>query len=69
MRLSPDLVVVSAEMEEPMRRAIPLIALLSDHHAVALAGRAASAEMALAARARLLQDAPMAAAARIALEG
>ena len=67
-RLSPDLVVVCAEMDEPLRAALPQIALLSDHHVVALAGRGASAEMALSARARLLQDAPMAAAARIALE-
>ena len=67
-RLSPDLVVVCAEMDEPLRAALPQIALLSDHHVVALAGRGASAEMALAARARLLQDAPMAAAARITLE-
>ena len=67
-RLEPDLVVVCAEMEEPMRAAIPGIALLAQAHEVALAGRGASAEMARAAGARLLQDAPMAAAARIAYE-
>jgi DNA-binding transcriptional MerR regulator len=67
-RLEPDLVVVCAEMEEPMRAAIPGIAVLAREHEVALAGRGASAEMARAAGARLLQDSPMAAAARIAYD-
>ena len=67
-RLGPDLVVVGAEIEPPLRAAIPEVALLAQRYDVALAGRAASAEMARAAGARLLQDAPMAAAARVAYE-
>ena len=67
-RLEPDLVVVCAEMEAPMRAALPGVAALARVHEVALSGRGASAEMARAAGARLLQDAPMAAAARIAYE-
>jgi methanogenic corrinoid protein MtbC1 len=68
MRLRPDLVVVCAEMEGPLRAVVRELADLATVHPLALAGRGASAEVAHAARARLLQDAPMAAAARIAGE-
>lgn len=67
-RLEPDLIVVCSELDAPMREALPRIAVLAQAHRVALAGRGASLEMARAAGARLLQDAPMAAAARIAYE-
>jgi DNA-binding transcriptional MerR regulator len=67
-RVGPDLVVICTELEEPMRAALPEIALLARRFRVALSGRGASAEAARAAGARLLQDAPMAAAARIAYE-
>ncbi|HTI34667.1 MAG TPA: MerR family transcriptional regulator [Miltoncostaea sp.] len=67
-RLEPDLIVVCSELDAPMREALPRIAMLAEAHQVALAGRGASVEMARAAGARLLQDAPMAAAARIAYE-
>jgi methanogenic corrinoid protein MtbC1 len=66
--VAPDLVVICAELEEPMRAAVPEIALLAGRFPVALSGRGASAEAARATGARLLQDAPMAAAARIAYE-
>jgi DNA-binding transcriptional MerR regulator len=68
-RLSPDLVVICAEREEPLLRVVGEIAEMADTHTVAVAGRGASVEIAYAARASLLQDAPMAAAARIASEG
>lgn len=68
-RLLPALVVLCAEQEPPLRDAVPEISVLASQHPVALAGRAASAEMAHATGTRLLQDAPMAAAARIASEG
>jgi DNA-binding transcriptional MerR regulator len=67
-RLTPDLVVICAEQEEPMRAVVREIAEVAAAHPVALAGRGASAEIAHRAGARLLQDAPMAAAARIASE-
>lgn len=67
-RLEPDLIVVCSELDAPMRDALPRIGVLAQTHRVALAGRGASVEMARAAGARLLQDAPMAAAARIAYE-
>jgi len=66
--VGPDLVVICAELEEPMRAAVPEVALLARRFQVALSGRGASAEAARATGARLLQDAPMAAAARIAYE-
>lgn len=65
-RLSPDLVVICAEQEEPLRAAVREVAELSVAHRVSLAGRGASVELAHAAGADLLQDAPMAAAARVA---
>lgn len=68
MRLQPDLVVICAEMEEPLRAVTGEIAELARVHRVALGGRGASAEIARATATRLLQDAPMAAAARIAGE-
>jgi MerR family transcriptional regulator, light-induced transcriptional regulator len=67
-RLSPDLVVICAEREEPLRAAIGEIGQLARDHPVALAGRGSSVELAHAAGAGLLQDAPMAAAARVADE-
>lgn len=67
-RLSPDLVVICAEREEPIRAAIGEIGQLARAHRVALAGRGSSVELAHAAGAGLLQDAPMAAAARVADE-
>lgn len=67
-RLRPDLVVVCAEREGPLRAAIGEIAQLSGAHRVSLAGRGSSVELAHAAGAGLLQDAPMAAAARVADE-
>ncbi|MBJ7454482.1 MAG: cobalamin B12-binding domain-containing protein [Thermoleophilia bacterium] len=68
MRLDPDLVVICAEREAPLRAVVREIAELSGTHRVDLAGRGASVELAHAAGADLLQDAPMAAAARIARE-
>ena len=68
-QLQPDLVVLCAEREGPMDDAMDPITALAGEFPVALAGRAASAEQARAAGARLLQDAPMAAAARIASGG
>lgn len=68
MRLDPELVVICAELEEPLRAVIREVTDLATVRRVALAGRGASAELAHAAAARLLQDAPMAAAARIAGE-
>lgn len=68
MRLDPDLVVICAEREDPLRAVVREIAELSGTHRVDLAGRGASVELAHAAGAGLLQDAPMAAAARIARE-
>lgn len=69
MRLDPDLVVLCAERDEPLRAVVREVAELSASHRVALAGRGASVDLAHAAGAGLLQDAPMAAAARIAGEG
>ena len=66
---SPTLVVVCAEQEAPLRAALDAIAMLAAEFPVALAGRGSSAEMAHATGSRLLQDAPMAAAARIAAGG
>ncbi len=68
-RLQPDLVVICAEREEPLRAVVGEIGQLSRAHRVSLAGRGASVELAHAAGAGLLQDAPMAAAARVADEG
>jgi DNA-binding transcriptional MerR regulator len=68
MRLGPDLVVICAEREEPLRAVVREIADLSQTHRVALAGRGASVDLAHGAGAGLLQDAPMAAAARVAAE-
>ncbi len=68
-RLRPEIVVICAEREEPLRAVVPEIAQLSRSHRVSLAGRGASVELAHAAGAGLLQDAPMAAAARVADEG
>jgi DNA-binding transcriptional MerR regulator len=68
-RLRPDLVVLCAEMEAPLRAVAGEVCLLAEAHRVVLAGRGASAETARAAGAGLVQDAPMAAAARIASDG
>jgi MerR family transcriptional regulator, light-induced transcriptional regulator len=67
--LDPAVVIVCAEREEPMRAAIGEIEQLARRFNVAIAGRGATAELARSARVRLLQDAPVAAAARIAEEG
>lgn len=67
-RLAPELVVVCAAREEPLRAVVGEIAQLSREHRVSLAGRGATVELAHAAGAGLLQDAPMAAAARVAGE-
>lgn len=64
--LDPAIVVICAERQDPMRAAIDEIEQLALHREVALAGRGATPEMAHRAGARLLQDAPVAAAARIA---
>ena len=69
MRLDPELIVLCAEREEPLQAVVREVAELAASHHVSLAGRGASVEIAHAARAGLLQDAPMAAAARIAGEG
>ncbi|HMO00520.1 MAG TPA: MerR family transcriptional regulator [Miltoncostaeaceae bacterium] len=66
--VSPDLVVICAELDEPMRDAVPHIAVIARRFRVALCGRGASLDAARATGAQLLQDAPMAAAARIAYE-
>jgi MerR family transcriptional regulator, light-induced transcriptional regulator len=68
-RLRPDLVVLCAEMEAPLQAVVGEVGLLAESHRVVLAGRGASAETARAAGAGLVQDAPMAAAARIASDG
>ncbi|MGE3138870.1 MAG: hypothetical protein AB7I08_00645 [Thermoleophilia bacterium] len=67
-RLRPDLVVVCAERIGPIDAVVPCLGALARDHPLALAGRGASAEAAHRAGARLLQDAPMAAAARVAAE-
>lgn len=64
--LDPAIVVICAERQEPMDAAIAEIAELARRFDVALAGHGATPEQALRAGARLLQDAPLAAAARIA---
>ena len=64
--LDPAIVVVCAEREEPMRAAIDEVGELGRRCPVALAGRGASAELARRAGVRLLQDAPVAAAASVA---
>jgi MerR family transcriptional regulator, light-induced transcriptional regulator len=64
--LNPAVVVVCAERVGPMEAALGEIEQLARQFDVALAGRGATAEQALRAGARLLQDAPIAAAARIA---
>jgi cobalamin-dependent methionine synthase I len=69
VQLRPALVVVCGEREPPLRAALEQIAVLADGFPVALAGRAASAALARATGSRLLQDAPMAAAARVAAGG
>ena len=69
VQLQPALIVVCAEQEPPLRAALPQIEVLASEYPVALAGRGASAEMARATGSRLVQDAPMAAAARIASGG
>ncbi len=69
VQLRPALVVVCGEREPPLSAALDEIAVLAAEFPVALAGRAASAEMARATGSRLLQDAPMAAAARVAAGG
>ncbi len=66
MRLDPDLVVICAEREEPLEAVVHEIGELARSHRVAIAGRGASVEVAHATGTDLLQDAPMAAAARIA---
>lgn len=68
-RLRPDLVVICAEMEAPLWAVAGEVGLLAEAHRVVLAGRGASAEIARAAGAGLVQDAPMAAAARMASDG
>jgi DNA-binding transcriptional MerR regulator len=67
--LDPAIVVVCAEQEPPMRAAIREVEQLARRFNVAIAGRGATAELARRARVRLLQDAPIAAAARIASDG
>ena len=64
--LDPAVIVLCAELDEPMRAAIGEIEQLAGRFEVALAGRGATAEQARRAGARLLQDAPVAAAARMA---
>lgn len=64
--LDPAIVVVCSEREEPLRAAIDEVEQLARQFDVALAGHGATPELALRAGARLLQDAPIAAAARIA---
>ena len=66
VNLDPAVVVVCAERVGPMEAALGEIEQLARQFDVALAGRGATAEQALRAGARLLQDAPIAAAARIA---
>lgn len=68
VHLSPDLVVLCGERPGPLDRVAGEIAELARRVPVAVAGRGASAELAHRAGARLLQDAPMAAAARLARE-
>lgn len=64
--LEPAVIVVCAERRGPMDAAVDEIAQLARRFDVALAGRGATAEQARRAGARLLQDAPVAAAARMA---
>jgi MerR family transcriptional regulator, light-induced transcriptional regulator len=64
--LQPAAIVVCAERQGPMEAAIDEIEQLARRFDVALAGRGATAEQARRAGARLLQDAPIAAAARMA---
>ena len=64
--LEPAVIVICAELDKPMRAAIGEIEQLAGRFEVALAGRGATAEQARRAGARLLQDAPVAAAARMA---
>ena len=64
--LEPAVIVVCAERQGPMEAAIDEIQQLARGFDVALAGRGATAEQAHRAGARLLQDAPIAAAARMA---
>ncbi len=67
-RVRPDLVVVCSERMGPLESVIPCLHGLSHDHPTALAGRGASIQVAHITGARLLQDAPMAAAARVAAE-
>ncbi len=67
-RVAPDAVIVCAEREEPLRAVVGELGQLAMRHPLALAGRGASPDIAHASGARLLQDAPMAAAARVAAE-
>jgi DNA-binding transcriptional MerR regulator len=64
--LEPAVIVVCAERQGPMEAAIGEIEQLARRFEVALAGRGATAEQARRAGAALLQDAPIAAAARMA---
>lgn len=68
LRLDPDLVVICAERQEPLRAVTREIGQLARSHRVVVAGRGASVDIAHASGSGLLQDAPMAAAARIAAE-
>ena len=64
--LEPAVIVVCAERHGPMEAAVGEIGQLARRFDVVLAGRGATAEQARRAGARLLQDAPVAAAARMA---
>ena len=66
--VDPRVIIVCAEREEPLRAVVDELAVLAADWPLALAGRGASPEHAHRAGARLLQDAPMAAAARLAAE-
>ena len=62
----PAVIVICAELDEPRRAAIGEIEQLAGRFEVALAGRGATAEQARRTGARLLQDAPVTATARMA---
>jgi MerR family transcriptional regulator, light-induced transcriptional regulator len=66
VELEPALVILCSEREGPMLAALDEVEQLTRSFDVALAGRGTTVEMAHRAGARLLQDAPIAAAARIA---
>jgi MerR family transcriptional regulator, light-induced transcriptional regulator len=65
-RLRPDLVVVSATMPEHLEPHVTALAVLAREHRLALGGAGASATLAAAAGAELLDEDPCAAAAAIA---